>query len=253
MNIFDSAIVSVNIASCVHELQHAILKFGKVNQLFVVPGLDNDFQLLLRSLDIFHGDNKLLKEFLGRHGRSLDVHLGSSVNGISSFRLVVVIYSFNANWGRVMIENYFNNRLLGLKGSTNKGGVDERAGGGRSHILYAFYGRTCWVTTFGWRGRRHHFFNNLVSLVLSDRLIDDIGHGFRPKAMFVGDFVHIFDEVVVEDRGGDNDGSERERSKGRDCNGSNIGWGFFPVHVFDGAGFKGSLAAKFFGNILPRQ
>jgi hypothetical protein len=27
-------------------------------------------------------------------------------------------------------------------------------------------------------------------------------------------------------------------------------WGFSPVHVFDGAGFEESLAAKFFGNIL---
>ncbi len=42
-NIFDSAIVPVNIASCVHELQHAVLKLGKVDRLFVVPGLRNDF------------------------------------------------------------------------------------------------------------------------------------------------------------------------------------------------------------------
>jgi hypothetical protein len=105
----------------------------------------------------------------------------------------------------------------------------------------------------GWRGHRHQLFYNLVSLVLSDHLIDDIGHGFGPKAMFVGDFVHILNEVVVKDRGGDDDGSKRERSKGRDRNGSNIGWGFFPVHVFDGAGFEGSLGAKFFGNILPHR
>jgi hypothetical protein len=94
-------------------------------------------------------------------------------------------------------------------------------------------------------------FYDLVSLVLSDRLIDDISHGFGPKAIFIGDFVHILDEVIVEDRGGDDDGSKRERSKGRDCNGSNIGWGFFPVHVFDSAGFEGSLGVKFFGNIPP--
>jgi hypothetical protein len=95
---------------------------------------------LLRSLDILHGDNVLLKEFLGRHGQSWDVHLGSSVNGISSFRLVIVVHSFTANWGRVTMENYFNNPLLSLEGSTNKGCVDERAGGGR-HVL----GRNFWM------------------------------------------------------------------------------------------------------------
>ncbi len=31
-----------------------------------------------------------------------------------------------------------------------------------------------------------------------------------------------------------------------------LDWAFFPVYVFDGAGFMGSLGAKFFGNILPR-
>ncbi len=64
--------------------------------------------------------------------------MGSSVNGISSFRLVIVVHSFDANWGRVTMENYFNNRLLSLEGSTNEGRVNERAGGGRSHILKHF-------------------------------------------------------------------------------------------------------------------
>ncbi len=72
---------------------------------------------------MLHGDNELLKEFLGRHGQSWDIHLGSSENGILSFRLVLIVHSFNANWGRVTMENYFNNCLLGLKGSTNKGRV----------------------------------------------------------------------------------------------------------------------------------
>ncbi len=65
-NVLDSAIVPVDIACGIHQLQHSSLELSKVNGLLVVPRFNDYFGRLLGSLDIFHCFDQLGKKIRRR-------------------------------------------------------------------------------------------------------------------------------------------------------------------------------------------
>ncbi len=65
-NVLDSAIVPVDIACGIHQLQHSSLELSKVDGLLVDPLFNNYFGRLLGSLDIFHRFNQLGKKIWRR-------------------------------------------------------------------------------------------------------------------------------------------------------------------------------------------
>ena len=65
-NVFDCAVVPINIACGVHQLQHSVLELGEIDGLFMVPRFYKYVGWLLRSLDMLHGFDKLGIEFRRR-------------------------------------------------------------------------------------------------------------------------------------------------------------------------------------------